>query len=571
MLNAYITFLLGFMLAVFTHFVLPLGFLEGRAGAKVQTVCSLLHHPEFYLAVLIMFLAIFSIRYKKAVYGTLLVSILIILHGLTLNPLGFYLAEKKALYVFAQKIALTSHTGIRPFIIVTGVLLFMLSVLTFYWSKKYGSKGLGIFYIAKQYLLGSFFRLICFLLIFSIVSATVFSSFFLTTSLTDIAKSTFSQIEGDLVVVPENKLDKAKDLFINGKPVVFHINKGIQAQLKTLKAVEKTVSHLFINPFSYAIESTIENVSIIVYEADTDFIVKPWIEYGLEKKVPVFSVITGALVKYYPGQEVKLFGQKFKVSSTLKRTGLGYFDKSIFITLDALKFILENAKNKPDKGQRKRKPVPLALDFAHIMGDTSALETGENIPIDEIDPNRRSAIFIKAHNGKDINVFSKTIEKTFPDLSVIKIHSLSSGVKESISQITDMFFLPSLIVVVMAFLLTVLVLGMIVNERARQFGILRALGAECSYIKWLVIIENTIVSMLGAVLGVVLSIGFLFIFKDHVSNSLQVHYVWPNLGRLSLMIVLSILSSVFVGIFASAVPAIKAGRLEPYLAIKGRP
>ena len=103
------------------------------------------------------------------------------------------------------------------------------------------------------------------------------------------------------------------------------------------------------------------------------------------------------------------------------------------------------------------------------------------------------------------------------------------------------------------------VMLMSVTERRREIGLRMAIGARASDIRNLFLIEATILSGAGAVLGACIGLlaGYAFVL---ISG-------WPfSLSPLSLP--LGIISSVAIGLFFGLYPAVSASRLQPVQALR---
>jgi putative ABC transport system permease protein len=109
---------------------------------------------------------------------------------------------------------------------------------------------------------------------------------------------------------------------------------------------------------------------------------------------------------------------------------------------------------------------------------------------------------------------------------------------------------------------------MIVNERQRELGLLRSMGAKKRHIFGLIIAEAVIVSAAGGIVGLIAGSAVLATFKGLILHSLKLPYLMPSLTTLGELVSGAIIFSLLTGLLSSLLPAVSASRMEPYEAIR---
>ncbi len=98
-----------------------------------------------------------------------------------------------------------------------------------------------------------------------------------------------------------------------------------------------------------------------------------------------------------------------------------------------------------------------------------------------------------------------------------------------------------------------------VNERTKEIGLSKALGARSTTIRILFLIESVLISLMGAVLGIVSGVLLGNVVALLLNTGLVIPWGWVTAG---------IFVCFAVGLAAGLFPAIKAARLDPIVALR---
>ncbi|HVK57985.1 MAG TPA: FtsX-like permease family protein [Candidatus Kapabacteria bacterium] len=100
-----------------------------------------------------------------------------------------------------------------------------------------------------------------------------------------------------------------------------------------------------------------------------------------------------------------------------------------------------------------------------------------------------------------------------------------------------------------------------INERIREIGLCKAVGATGFDVFMQILVESTVIAIIGALAGLVVSLGFvqLLILLTPTGNT-------PEITTDAML--LAVLFSACVGIAAGLFPALKAAKLDPIQALR---
>ena len=98
-----------------------------------------------------------------------------------------------------------------------------------------------------------------------------------------------------------------------------------------------------------------------------------------------------------------------------------------------------------------------------------------------------------------------------------------------------------------------------VTERTKEVGLVKAIGGKSKTVRYQFLLEATIISILGAIFGIILGIGLGNVVSLLIGTGFVVPWNWVILG---------IVICTIVGLLAGLYPALKAGRLNPIEALR---
>jgi putative ABC transport system permease protein len=360
-------------------------------------------------------------------------------------------------------------------------------------------------------------RSILLLLAVMVVTGTLFSATLFISSMQNALRIGTYRLGADVLVVPAKHVSEARTALLAGEPTSFYMDRSVLEKVRKVDGVKKATPQLF--------------------DTSTDFTITPWLAKNLKQGLSGNEIITGRNIPVIPGDQIAFFGTQFKVAGTMEPTGMKFFDQGVFMTMDTA---YEMAKN-----SATRSMAPISIERDKI-----------------------SAVLVQDEEGITPDRVAIRIEHDIEGVEAIASDEVISTVRKQLGGLLKGILAISGVVWALALLMIGFAFYMIVNERQRELGLLRSMGARKGHIFRLIITEAVMLSIGGGVIGLAVGSALLFSFKDLILHSLKLPYLLPPPGTLAELVCGAVLFSLLTGLLASFLPAWSASAMEPYEAIR---
>ncbi|MDR0827717.1 MAG: ABC transporter permease [Desulfovibrio sp.] len=326
--------------------------------------------------------------------------------------------------------------------------------------------------------------------------------------------------EPDLALVPGGTKEKGNIYLTKGPPALGAVAADAASEIRGFAGIEAVTSQKYLGKFS------IGNVqaTLISYEPETDFVVAPWLEKKNLKEIQGRSdkIVLGARVAVgkLPGDSLQLNGKDFLISGRLRESG-AFLDSAVFF---------------PVAGTRIEDPSWILLRLTQgVFLDAMVNRIEANIPRVEV-------------------ITRPEMLKTIND----QLHGLVRG---------GSFGTAAILVAVGALLITVAIFALMIHERRREFGLLKAMGAGNSFVFKLIVKESVLLGGLGGIIGLGLAVFWLLLSGAGLAFGELSALSFT--GFILFRMFMTLARTVGVCMLAALFPALLAARLEPYAAIRG--
>lgn len=277
------------------------------------------------------------------------------------------------------------------------------------------------------------------------------------------------RLGADLLVVPMGARDYAEEVLLETKVKVFYMDRSIMDRVRQIDGVEAVTYQTYLETI-LGVCCDVPAAKVVAFNQDRDFIVKPWLSQAIGRRLQRGEAIIGHQAYENLGlldvESSMLFGTKFDIVGVLEKTDTG-LDNAIFISDENIDDIIANS--------------------------------GVNITPDDI-----SLIFVKLKEGLDSEQMGRKVENEILEVDVISRNDIGKRIIATLKDINRVFLITIVLASVLSVFLTWTIFSAIVNERAREIGIMRAIGARGSHIVRMFVVEVLMIGVLGSVAGIAL-------------------------------------------------------------------
>lgn len=397
-------------------------------------------------------------------------------------------------------------------------------------------KKIKIFSLAVKNLRRKFVRTAVLLLLVAVVTGTLLGATIFISGMRNALKIGTYRLGADVLVVPEKNEAQAKAALLSGEPTSFYMDRSVYDAVKNVEGVKRASPQLFIKPASFTCCYNVD-VFLVAFDPETDFTVTPWLQKNLKKHLVGNEVIAGSALPILKGDSLPFFGTMFTVVGTMEPTGMKFFDQSVFMTMDAAYVMAANSKTKSMQ------------------------------PID-IDRNKISAVMVQVQENFTPDRIAIRIEHAVDGVKAIASDEVVSTVRRQLAGLLKGILAISAVLWVLALLMMGFAFYMIVNERQRELGLLRAMGAKRGQIFTLIVTEAVLISVTGGLFGIGVGFSLLLSVQDLIAKSLKLPYLLPSTSVLAELVIGAVIFSIVTGLLSSLLPASSASKMEPYEAIR---
>jgi putative ABC transport system permease protein len=392
--------------------------------------------------------------------------------------------------------------------------------------------GIGLVGLALRRIEGSPFRSwTVFLCMLVLAASTLFTTLMVRGAERSLRLG-MDRLGADVVVVPEGTQDRVETALLSGKPTSAWMRADTLAKVEATPGVAAATAQLFLASLSHASCCSASEMLVVAFDPKTDFTIGPWLEKSLGKELGPGEAIGGSRVSVPADEEgIRLYGSFVSLVGNLEPTGTG-LDETLFLTFETARNLARTSSTRADK--------PLEIPAGSV-----------------------SAILVKVSSGSDPHEVAVRILRNVPGVTPIVSPDLFGGFRRELGGLLRGVLAVAGIAWVLAIVLVGLVFSMAVDERRREIGVLRALGATRAFVLLSLLCEAGMLALAGGTFGIALATLAVALFRDLIVTSLGMPFLFPSIAEL-LALFAGGLALALVGVTSAALlPALRISRRDP--------
>ena len=369
-----------------------------------------------------------------------------------------------------------------------------------------------------------------------ILAAFLSFSVFAGTMITDSLKRGFNSLKqrlgADIMVVPYEATMKTdlSNIVLQGNTGYFYMSDNVLDKVAKMDGVGQISAQFFLASTSSGCCSL--PVQIIGYDPETDFTITPWIKKSYGGPIDYLDVVVGNDLNAFVGDELSFYGVKVRIAAKLDKTGTTY-DTAVFTNKETIVALIKSSLDKKMN------------EFADIDPDKVVSCILVNVADD----------YVTEEVLNDINIHVKKVK-------AIQTKNMISGISDSLSAVSDVTGGLMVAVWILALVIMVVAFFMMINERKKEFAVLRVLGASRKKLSSIVMKEGLMLALCGSVLGTLIGLVIIIPFNGFIENKLNLPFLLPGVGMIITISLLSVFVSALFGALTSAWTAYRISRLE---------
>ncbi len=373
----------------------------------------------------------------------------------------------------------------------------------------------------------------------ALLALTVISGTIIVSSLRSGLSSLEDRLGAEIMVVPYEATTKKsfENILLQGSTGYFYMDKSVMDQVSETEGIGELSAQFYLASTSSGCCSI--PVQLIGFDPETDFTIQPWIRRSFNEPLKENDIVIGNDLNAFVGDTLQFYGVDCRVAAKLEKTGTS-FDTTVFTGFDTIK---KMTRASIDKGLNTYKGVDPEAVVSCLLINTSDERSPEEVV-------------------NDTNLHNKKVR-------AVRTKEMISGVSDSLGGVSRIVGILMAAVWVLGGVILLLAFTMSVNERKKEFAVMRVIGASRGLLARTVMSEALAVGLFGSLIGIALGLFIMLPFAGAAEQLLAMPYLLPSAGKTAALAAAALAVSVLTGALTAAVSAYRISRLDTGVILRG--
>lgn len=370
----------------------------------------------------------------------------------------------------------------------------------------------------------------------ALLSLATFGGSFVVASLSTGLKSLERRLGADIIVVPYEARTKGSvdEILLNGNRSKTYMPRSYLEKISGIEGVETVSPQIYIS--SLTASCCAISVEVVGFDPGSDFTVQPWIRESHGGELKDGEILIGSMVDFPADRKLRLFGTDFSVASQLHRTGSA-LDRSVYASENTVREMISSC--------------------------TSASPTSK-IDVDS----KISSIMVKVADGYSVEDVKNEINVHNKKVRAVNARTYTTSVSSGLSSVSGAIGALVAFVWILCVAIISIVFSMMINERRREFAVLRVSGFPKRRISSLIVRESLILNVSGGLMGIFLALLAVVPFSTLIGQSLEMPYLMPHAWKILLLALFSCIVSALTAAISASFTARKISNQDASLVLR---
>jgi len=347
-----------------------------------------------------------------------------------------------------------------------------------------------------------------------------------------------SRMGADIIVIPWGTMSQKLDgAHLAGMITERWMPRAYMDRIMAVQGVETVSPQLYLSTITDSPYSSLPELYLIAYDPVTDFVLEPWLEHDPIGALRLGEAVGGAAVSDPDGDDkIQIYGYPIRLIRTLEETG-GDADQSLFVSFDTAQAIMEEVQRQPK-------------------------------PAFEIAPESISTAMVKVGMGDNAHEVAVRMLDQVPGVVPIESTGFFQAQRAQVVGLLRTVLALAALTSFLAIVFMGMVFSLAANERRREIGMLRALGATKTLVLRSLLLEGVTLAVTGGAVGIALVILLAGLFGEQIAHATNIQISLPAPLALAGLAAAGLLLTIASVVLAAWLPASRLSKEEPALAMR---